>query len=85
MSTVWIIGSSVVRDAYYRSLHRPDGPGLRLVEFGIGVYWEHQSGMRLCNMLDLATYMKNLHPLPDLLILLCGGNDIGFKPMVEQR
>ena len=82
-SSVWIIGSSIVRDAYFRSLHRPDGPGLGLAEFGIGVYWEHQSGMRLCNVLELATYMKNFYPLPDLLVLHCGGNDIGFKPMVE--
>jgi hypothetical protein len=72
-----------VRDAYKRSLQRPNGQYLGLVEFGIGVYWEYQSGMKICKILELVTYMKTFYPSPDMLIVHCGGNDIGFKPMVE--
>ena len=82
-STVWIIGSSIVRDAYFRALQRPDGPGLGLANANINVYWEHQSGMRLFQFIETVNYMLNFYPRPDFLVIHCGGNDIGLKPIVE--
>lgn len=64
-------------------MQRPDGLNLGLKQFGIHLYWEYQSGMRLHNILDSVTYMLKFYPEPDLLILHCGGNDIGIRPMVQ--
>jgi hypothetical protein len=72
-----------VRDACNRALQRPDGPGLGLENDNIYVYWEHQSGMRLCHFIETIHYMNDRYPKPDLLIIHCGGNDIGLKPIME--
>lgn len=79
---VWIIGSSIVRDAYEWATGRPDGPDLGLAKFGACVFWDFQSGMRLCNVLDSVRYMSRHYPQPQFIILHCGGNDIGSVPSV---
>lgn len=79
---VWIIGSSIVRDAYEWAVQRPDGPDLGLKQFGVSVFWDYQSGMRLNNVSDSVDYMSRHYPIPDIMILHCGGNDIGTVPSV---
>jgi hypothetical protein len=74
-STVRIIGSAFVRDAYNRALQCPDGPALDLENGNIYIYWEHQGGFRLCQFIETVTYMSDFYPKPDWLIIHCGGND----------
>lgn len=82
-ATVWIVGSSLVRGAFQRSLQRPDGPGLGLDQSGISIHWDYQNGMRLFHVIPIIEQRLRYYQPPELLIIHAGGNDIGTKSMVE--
>ncbi|XP_060573700.1 uncharacterized protein LOC132731525 [Ruditapes philippinarum] len=72
---VWIIGSSIIRDAFYHTQN---------VNFqlpGVDIFWEFQPGMRICHLQDMIFDLLGKHIPPNYLVVHCGGNDIGQSPL----
>jgi hypothetical protein len=71
---VWIIGSSIVHWAqkYAESTYQLD---LDLHQFS--VYWKGKRGMVWENLSSMMSSMQTIHNPPSILLLHCGGNNIG--------
>ena len=82
-SDVWIIGSSIIRDAYQIACRRSEGGHLGLQSLGYNVIWEYQGGMNVSDLKPTIEYLMNFNNPPKFLIIHCGGNDIGKRPSVE--
>lgn len=72
---VWIIGDSLVRGAQKAALSRP-GANLGLGD-SVNVLWESISGMKINDLNDTVNYLLTFNPPPEVLIIHCGGNDLG--------
>lgn len=74
--TVWIVGSSIIRDALYHAHSRPDGPNLGLQNVGGSTVWEFKGGMRMDQLKYHIRDLVQFNSSPKYLVLHCGGNDI---------
>lgn len=74
---VFIVGSSIIKRAYYNSLNRPGGSQLCLDRRGFSIYWRGQGGMSLDNVVYHVEELQKMQGIPDVLLIHCGGNDIG--------
>ncbi|XP_045200881.1 uncharacterized protein LOC123554666 [Mercenaria mercenaria] len=81
--TVWIVGSSLIKGAYLTACQRINGEQLGLQSISGNVLWEFLGGMKVSDLSDTITYLLNFNRPPKFLIIHCGGNDIGQRPMVE--
>lgn len=74
--SVWIVGSSIIRDAHVHAAWRPDGINLGLDKFGGKIIWDFQGGMRIQHLKEHIEHLLVFHPSPKYLVVHCGGNDI---------
>lgn len=80
--TVWIIGSSIIRDAQDRAKQRTEGEHLGLRRLNGSVFWLAKPGMRLHDINSAVSQMLDIHKSPPAIIVIhCGGNDIGQMPI----
>ena len=77
---IWIIGSSIVKQAYEHTSKRPTGENLGLDRYGYLVTWIGHSGMKWRELTNMLTTMVSALGVPDILIIHCGANDIGQEP-----
>ncbi|XP_053379265.1 uncharacterized protein LOC123548373 isoform X1 [Mercenaria mercenaria] len=80
---VWIIGDSLIRGAQQAAYLRPD-EDLGLGNF-VNVLWESVSGMKICDLYDTVQYLLTFNPPPEVLIIHCGGNDLGSSGMTTLK
>ncbi|XP_053395965.1 uncharacterized protein LOC128556072 [Mercenaria mercenaria] len=80
---IWIVGDSLVRGAHQQSLFRPEGPNLGLDSLGYRIIWEYISGMKISELRETIEYLLNFHAPPVMLIIHCGGNDLGLISTLE--
>ncbi|XP_060596125.1 uncharacterized protein LOC132750196 [Ruditapes philippinarum] len=77
---VWVIGSSIIRDAYYYSIENK-GHNLGL---DLKIVWDFRSGMKVQHLANTIQHLALKYmKYPDMLIIHCGGNDIGQTPLNE--
>jgi hypothetical protein len=71
---VWVIGSSIIRDAYYYAIeNKAHNLGLDLK-----IVWDFRSGMKVQHLANTIQHLALKYmKYPDMLIIHCGGNDIG--------
>lgn len=74
---VWILGSSIVRHAETRARETDIGPDLSLNRWGVTIYWGGHSGLRWESLETLITDGLRAELPPSLIIIHCGGNNIG--------
>lgn len=72
--------------AWIKARSRPGGKNLNLNRFGIDIWWQGYSGMRLGQMRKKIRHLLTLEDEPDYLVIHCGGNDLGGKrPILDLR
>lgn len=75
--SVWIIGSSIIWDAYYHVQITP------MYLPGMEIYWDFQPGMRTHHLQNRVYGLLGKQSPPNYLFIHCGGNDTGQSPMNE--
>ncbi|CAC5421755.1 unnamed protein product [Mytilus coruscus] len=75
--TIWIVGSSLVKNAFVQARTRPGGINLGLDQNGVQLWWLGKSGMRLNDLLNRIKLMLRYEEPPTYLVLHIGGNDLG--------
>uniref|UniRef100_A0A8W8KXW4 SGNH hydrolase-type esterase domain-containing protein n=1 Tax=Magallana gigas TaxID=29159 RepID=A0A8W8KXW4_MAGGI len=75
--SVWIVGSSIVRNAGIAALSRPGGQGLGLQTKGIDIWWQGYGGLRFVDLACKLRWLAQFENPPNLIVIHCGANDIG--------
>lgn len=75
--TVWVVGSSIVKNAFIMARKRPGGSNLGLPN--ISIWWQGYGGLGLYELEHKLKLLKKVSGSvdPDFLVIHCGANDIG--------
>lgn len=74
---VWIVGSSIVRNAFLAARQRPGGINLNLHKMGVNILWQGRGGLKLDNLKHHIRLLMTLDALPSYIVVHVGGNDLG--------
>ncbi|XP_052695416.1 uncharacterized protein LOC128173783 [Crassostrea angulata] len=74
--SVWIVGSSIVRNAGIAALSRPGGHGLGLQTKGIDIWWQGYGGLRFVDLSCKLSWLAQFENPPNFIVIHCGANDI---------
>ena len=77
---IWILGSSIILKAERHTKSRPTGQSLGLEMLGFSLLWVGMSGMHWNSLVPLVHGMVNCFGIPKMMLIHCGGNDIGSVP-----
>ncbi|XP_078320273.1 uncharacterized protein LOC111112779 [Crassostrea virginica] len=75
--TIWLVGSSIIKHAFLEAVLRPGGTNLTLERQNISLWWQGYSGLQLGKMTQKIRSLKNVGPVPNFILIHCGGNDLG--------
>lgn len=81
--TIWILGSSIIKQAFIAARLRPEGANLCL-EPNI-IWWQGYSGLTLAESKKKFLSLANVGNSPDYIVLHLGGNDLGRRSLVDLR
>ena len=65
-TSVWIVGSSINKDAFITARERPGGVSLGLQWIGVNIWWQGRGGLTLSNIRHQMNVMMRLEDPPDL-------------------
>ena len=82
---MWIFGSSIIRDAFIAARGSYGGSNLDLGRHGLSLWWQGKSGLRVRDVKNKIRTLLKVENAPDIIILHCGGNDIGQIKSYELR
>lgn len=82
---MWIVGSSIVRDAFITARSSYGGSNLDLGRLGLSLWWQGKGGLRVKDIKNKFRTLLKVENAPDIIILHCGGNDIGQIKSFELR
>ena len=85
LKRVWIVGSSLIRDAFVRARNSDWGTGLDLQRHGVHLWWQFRGGMKWDDLCHKIIYLLKFEDAPDYLVIHCGGNDFGSTSAYELR
>lgn len=78
-SRVWIVGSSIIKDAFFTARSRPGGTSLGLQHrLNTTIFWYGKSGMRLSQLERQIDTILSFEEAPSILIIHVAANDIGL-------
>lgn len=80
---VWIVGSSLVKNAFTEARQRPGGSNLCLEN--IDIWWQGKSGMRASQLGGKIQTMLRYEDPPNYLLIHVGANDIGNRKVGDLR
>ena len=80
---VWCLGSSIIKQAFAVARCRPGGLDLGLADFSL--WWQGYSGLNLLEVIPKLKLLKRIGENPDVIMLHCGGNNIGRTPLKSIR
>ena len=63
---VWIVGSSLIRNAYQRARLRPDGANLGLKGISGSILWEFKGGMSATDLKPTLEYLLEFEQEPKI-------------------
>lgn len=76
---IWIIGSSIIKRAFcYARSCGENGSQLGMAGL-VEIFWQGRSGLVWNKCIPLIRHLLTVQESPDLLVIHCGGNDIGQK------
>lgn len=82
-TTVWIIGSSIIKHASHHAVQQFGNLHLDLQKHNITVYWHGKSGMVWEDVEPTITNIIEQRGHPDWVMLHCGGSSIGTMPLLR--
>ena len=80
---IWCLGSSIVKHAFTVARSRPGGISLGLD--WAEVWWQGYSGLSLLDVLNKLRLLKQVGDEPSMILLHCGGNDLGKISLHRMR
>lgn len=73
---IWILGPSIVKDAFCYARKSQFGVNLELDRHNANIFWQGKGGMRVEEIcLKVRTLLK-VQNAPHMLVIHCGGNNI---------
>ena len=75
---IWIIGSSIVRNAFVHTRKSSVGINLGLSRVGLQLSWQGYGGMTTCDVMSKVRNLKRVENLPGYIVLHVGGNGLGY-------
>lgn len=82
---IWIIGSSIIKWAFQRACLSEEKAHLGLQRQNYRILWQGKGGLTLNKLFPRIQLLLRYEPSPDILIIHCGGNDIGNVPLLDLR
>ena len=75
-TTVWIVGSSIVRDGFIEAKMQPGGINLSLKKrLGVSIWWQGRGGLTLRKLKNHIRLLMRLEDTPDYVVIHIWGND----------
>ncbi|CAG2208141.1 unnamed protein product [Mytilus edulis] len=75
--SVWIVGSSLIRNAFVHARSRTGGVNLGLHRIGVKIWWQGYGGMGLKDLESTIKRLMKYEKAPKYLVLHIAGNDLG--------
>jgi len=83
---IWIVGSSIIKRAFtYARQSTYDGPKLDMQRQGAEIRWQGKGGLRTKQLSSFVHLLLSVEDPPDIMVIHCGGNDIGSTPALKLR
>ncbi|XP_062572705.1 uncharacterized protein LOC134234656 [Saccostrea cucullata] len=82
---IWIVGSSIIKWAFYYARKSFDGVDLGLKRRKYRIFWQGKGGMKWFDLIPKIKLLLRYESPPKILIIHCGGNDIGKIPLLQLR
>jgi len=82
---IWIVGSSIVKHAFTHARKSLEGVNLGLGRCNARVWWQGKGGMRWAQLVPRVQYLLNFESPPEVLVIHCGGNSLGYVPLHTLR
>lgn len=78
-TNVWIVGSSIIKDAFVSAKSRPGGTCLGLSRLNVSIWWQGKRGRVTRQIKGKIRLMKKYEDPPQFIILHVAGNDLGCE------
>ena len=78
LNLIWIIGSSIVRNAFVHARKNSVGINLGLSRVGLQLLWQGYGGMTTCDVMSKFRNLMRVENPPDYIVLHVGGNGLGY-------
>ena len=82
---MWLVGSSILKHAQLEAFLRPGGLHLNLARVNISIWWQGNSGLKLCQTERKLRTLAKVGPTPNAILIHCGGNDLGHISIRKLR
>ncbi|KAK3105093.1 hypothetical protein FSP39_017153 [Pinctada imbricata] len=76
---IWIVGSSLIRNAFVRAKNSSFGANLELRSLQASLFWQGKGGMKWDEVLPKVRTLLRIEDPPAYLMIHCCGNDIAGK------
>ncbi|XP_062607108.1 uncharacterized protein LOC134268883, partial [Saccostrea cucullata] len=83
--SVWIVGSSIIKCPFQRASLSPEKSHLGLRRLNYHILWQGKGGLIWKKLFPRIQLLLRYELSPDVLIVHCGGNDIGNVPLLDLR
>ena len=74
---MWVLGSSIVKEAFIAARRRPGGVNLGLSNLNVSIWWQGKSGMVASQIKPHIITMLKYEEPPTFLVIHVAGNDLG--------
>lgn len=81
----WIIGSSLIRNAFVRARASPEGINLGLSRIGMNILWQGYGGLTVGDIMTKVRNLARVEDPPNYIMLHVGGNDLGTAKVGDLR
>ena len=69
---VWIVGSSIIKNAFVESRQRPGGANLALNRLGVNIWWQGTGGLTLSKIKNCIRLILRFEDPPSYIIVHIG-------------
>ncbi|XP_055997870.1 uncharacterized protein LOC125651120 [Ostrea edulis] len=83
--SIWIVGSSIIKRAFQRASLSTEKSHLGLRRLNYHILWQGKGGLTWKKLFPRIQLLRRYESLPEILIIHCGGNDIGNVLLLELR
>lgn len=84
-ASVWILGSSIIKKGFLHARGRQGDTNLGFDIRDVDIVWQGYSGLKLTQVTNKLKTLSQIFEDPSMIILHCGGNDIGQLKLHEAR
>lgn len=85
MRTVWIVGSSIIRNAFFEARSSFSGANLGLQRNNCRVRWLGKGGLKWDDLVPRVKFLLSYDNPPDYMVIHCAANSIGQINLFDFR